>query len=200
MNISEYRNKYIELEQKVLNAQREFDIFKLGDHDFATLYNQEKEKHLNWLVEHLDYLQKHKEYIRKSPVLSKIVIDFLPLYTYGGLVTGVGFSGCRKYKLFLGNLLDIWDAGFCYHDCPIISYETRIHHDTDITFQYIKNNKIITQKEKISSVFKHLPELDPDIFKKISAANIESQFSDMQPYTNLSLMIDVYNANKEKQK
>lgn len=191
MHIKDYRTKYIELKQKALKAEQEFEEFKLGDYEFKTLYEQEKEEHLQWFVEHFDYIQRHKDYIRNSPSLSKIIIDFLPLFNYGGLVSGAGFCYGKKYKIYLGELLDIWDAGFCYHGCPIISYYARMHYNTDIAFQYIQNKKIVPERIKITGIFKHLPDLDPEIFKKITKANIVNQYLDMQTYPNIGLMMEV---------
>ena len=191
MNIKEYRTKYFELEQNISNAQREFEIFKISNYEFKNLYEYEQEKHLRWFVEHFDYIQRHKEYIKNSPILSKIVIDFLPLFDYAGLASGAAFQYGKKFKIFLGNLLNIWDEGFCYQNFPIISYKARIHYNTDITIQYIQEKQIKTLQRKVIGSFKHLPELDPEIFKKITNANVVTQFPDMMTYPNLSLIIDV---------
>ena len=151
-----------------------------------------KIEHLNWLATHIDYLRRHKEYIKKSAILSKIVIDFLPLYTGAGMVSGAGFILCNDYKIYLGDLLDVWDAGFCYKGYPIVSCEIGIHWNTDYTIKYIKNKKIITIRKQAKGPFKYLPELPQKIFQKVCAANIAKQFPDILAYKNIELIMKIW--------
>lgn len=192
MNINDYRKQYREFEERATKAKQDFEMFKVAEHrDFYELYRKEQEKHLLWIAEHIDYLQKHKEYIKNSPSLSKIVIDFLPLYTGGGLVSGAGFCLCSKYKIYLGDLIDVWDAGFCYKGYPIVSCNIGIHWNTDYTIKYIKNKKIKEIKVSVKGQFRHLPGVPSEVFGKVRKANIADQFHDMSTYKNIDLLIKV---------
>ena len=193
MNINEYRKQYLELEQRAAQAQQELATFKAAEHrDFYELYHEEQKKHLNWFAEHFDYIAKHKEYIKKSPILSKIVIDFMYLYCGGGLASGCGFSiNSSGYKIFLGDLLDIWDAGFCYEGCPIVHCELGIHWGTTYIIKYIKNNKIETIKKKYEGHQWYLPEISEEIFTRVKKANITKKFPDMSTYRNIELMMKI---------
>ena len=190
MNINDYRKQYREFEERAAKAKQDFEMFKVAEHrDFYELYRKEQEEHLLWLAEHIDYLQKHKEYIKNSPGLSKIVIDFLPLYTGGGLVSGAGFCLCSKYKIYLGDLLDVWGAGFCYKGYPIVSCNIGIHWNTDYNIKYIKSKKIEEVRVSIKGQFRHLPGVPSEIFGKVRKANIADQFHDMSTYKNIDLLI-----------
>lgn len=192
MNINDYRKQYREFKERAAKAKQDFEMFKVAEHrDFYELYRKEQEEHLLWLAEHIDYLQKHKEYIKNSPGLSKIVIDFLPLYTGGGLVSGAGFCLCSKYKIYLGDLLDVWDAGFCYNGHPIVSCNIGIHWNTDYQLKYIKNKKIEEVRVSIKGQFRHLPEINKEVFAKVCKANIAKHFPDMSTYKNIDLLIKV---------
>lgn len=192
IDITSYRKMYMKLRQKTQCVQKNLAAFEQDNkYDFSELYKKEQEKHLKWFVEHIDYIQKYKEYIKNSPILSKIVIDFMPLFDYAGLASGAAFQYGKKFKIFLGDLLRIWDAGFCYHHCPIISYKAGIHHNTDITIQYIQDKQIKTLQKKVKGSFKHLPDIDPRIFKELCSMNVIAQFQDMMTYRNLNLMMKV---------
>ena len=140
-------------------------------------------------TEHIDYFQKHKEYIKKSPYLSKIVIDFMSLYGGGGLISGAGFCLSNGYKIFLGDLLDLWDSGFCYNGCPIVFCELRIHWSTHYTIKFIKDKKIETIQKKFEGHHWFLPEIGEDIFKQMKKANINSKFPDMATYKNIETIM-----------
>ena len=192
MNINDYRKQYREFEERAAKAKQDFEMFKVAEHrDFYELYRKEQEEHLLWLAEHIDYLQKHKEYIKNSPGLSKIVIDFLPLYTGGGLVSGAGFCLCNKYKIYLGDLLDVWNAGFCYKGYPIVSCNIGIHWNTDYNIKYIKSKKIEEVRVSVKGQFRYLPGIPSEIFGKVRKANIADQFHDMSTYKNIALLIKV---------
>lgn len=192
MNINDYRKQYREFEERAAKAKQDFEMFKVAEHrDFYELYCKEQEEHLLWLAEHIDYLQKHKEYIKNSSSLSKIVVDFLPLYTGGGLVSGAGFCLCSKYKIYLGDLLDVWDAGFCYKGYPIVSCNISIHWNTDYNIKYIKSKKIEEVRVSVKGQFRHLPGVPSEIFGKVRKANIADQFHDMSTYKNIDLLIKV---------
>lgn len=191
MNINDYRKQYLELEQKAKKARQEFETFKVAEHrDFYELYRKEREEHLNWFAEHFDYIEKHKEYIKKSPILGKIVVDFMTLYKGGGLVSGAGFSiAASGYKIFLKDLFDVWDDGFCYEGFPIIHCEFRIHWGTSYVIKYIKNNKIETVEKKYEGHQWYVPEIGEEVFNLLKKFNINKQFPDMSTYRNIDLMI-----------
>lgn len=191
MNINDYRQKYAELEQNIEKAQNAFKIFKISaPSGFNELYREEKERHLNWFAEHFDYFQKHKEYIKKSPILSKIVIDFMPLYFGGGLISGAGISiNPGGYKIFLGNLLDLWDSGFCYEGHPIVFCELGIHWDTTCVIKYIKDKHVETVQKKYKGRQWYIPEMGEEIFNQLKKYNISRKFPDMSIYRNIELMM-----------
>jgi len=191
MNVGDYRKQYLELEQKAARARQDFETFKTAEHrDFYELYHKEQEEHLNWFAEHFDYFQKHKEYIKKSPILSKIVIDFMPLYHGGGLISGAGFSVCSSgYKIYLGNLLDIWDSGFCYEGYPIVFSEFGMHWTTNYIVKYIKNNRIENVKKIYQGHQWYLPEIDKTIYEQLKKYNINKKFPDMSTYRTIDLII-----------
>ncbi len=197
MNISDYRKQYLELEQRVMQAQQEFTIFKAAEHsEFYQLYRKEQKKHLNWFVKHFDYFQKHKEYIKKSPVLGKIVVDFMTLYKGGGLISGAGFSiASDGYKIFLKDLFDVWDAGFCYDSYPVVHCEFGMHWSTDYVIKYIKNNKIKTAHRKYKGHQWFVPEIGEEVFNLLKKFNINKKFPDMSTYRNIELMIKGYHKN-----
>ena len=190
MNINEYRKKYLELEQKAAQAKQDFEIFKIGEKcNFNNLYYEEQKEHLNWFVKHFDYIERHKEYIKKSPILSKIVIDFMCLYRGGGLISGAGFSiASGGYKIFLGNLLDVWDAGFCYEGYPIVHCEFGIHWGTTYIIKYIKNNTIETVEKKYDGHQWYVPEIGEEVFNLLKKFNINKQFPDMSTYRTIELI------------
>ena len=200
MNINDYRKKYLELEQKAVQAQQDLATFKAAEHrDFYELYHAEQRRHLNWLAKHFDYLQKHKEYIKQSPILSKIVVDFMYLYCGGGLVSGCGFSiNSSGYKIFLGDLLDIWDAGFCYEGCPIVHCELGVHWGVTYTIKYIKNKKIKTVQKKYNGHQMYLPEIGEEVFTRVKKANITKEFPDMSTYRTIDLMIKILKKKQAK--
>ena len=193
MNINDYRKKYTELEQNIEKAQKAFEIFKISaKRDFEELYAEKNKKHLNWFAEHFDYFQKHQEYIKKSPILSKIVIDFMPLYIGGGLISGAGFSiNPSGYKIFLGDLLDLWDSGFCYEGHPIVFCELRIHWSTTFVIKYIKNKRVETVHKKYDGHLWYLPEIGEETYKKLKKYNISKKFPDMSIYRNIELMMKI---------
>lgn len=197
MNIHEYRKQYLKLEQKIFQAQQALETFKVSEYNnFCSLYEAEKEKHLNWLATHLDFLQKHKEYIKNSATLSKIVIDFLPLYIGGGLVAGAAFTFGSQYKIYLKDLLDVWDAGFCYEGCPIVSCHIGIHWKTEYNIKYIKNKKILTARKCVQGAFRDLPEISKEVFEKVRQANIAQKYPDMSTYRNIDLLIKIFNKSE----
>lgn len=190
MDINDYRKKHAELQQNIAKAEQDLQAFKISEcQEFNKLFHQEQEEHLKWFAEHIDCFQKHKEYIKKSPSLSNIVIDFMLLYGGGGLVSGAGFSLGSGYKIFLGDLLDIWDLGFCYNGYPIVHCELRIHWNTEYIIKYIKNKKIESIRKTAKGTFSYLPELKKEILEHVKKANINSKFPDMQMYKNIDLMI-----------
>lgn len=190
MNINDYRKKYAELQQNIAKAEQDLQAFKISEcQEFNKLFHQKQEEHLKWFAEHIDCFQKHKEYIKKSPSLSNIVIDFMSLYGGGCLVSGAGFSFGSGYKIFLGDLLDIWDLGFCYNGYPIVHCELCIHWNTECIIKYIKNKKIESIRKRAKGTFSYLPELKKEIFDHVKKANINSKFPDMQMYKNIDLMI-----------
>ena len=190
MNIHDYRKKYLKLKQAVLKAQQDLATFKEAEHrDFYELYRQKQNEDLNWFVEHIDYIQRHKEYIKKSDVLSKIVIDFMPLYVGGGLASGCGFSiNSSGYKIFLGDLLDLWDKGFCYEGYPIVFCELGIHWGTTYIIKYLKNKQIETVKQHFKGQQWFLPEIGEEVFKCLKKANINSKFEDLSTYRTIDLI------------
>jgi len=193
LTINDYKKQYIELKQKIIMAQKELDTFELyAKSMLPPLLENEQKRRLDWLAKHVDYLRRHKNYIKNSTALKDIVIDFVPLFICSGLVSGAGFCLCNKYKIYLGDLLDLWDDGFCYKGYPIVSCNIGIHWNTDYTIKYIKNKNIETTKESVKGQFKPLPGVPPEVFNKMRKANVAEQFYDIQPYKNIDLMIRAF--------
>ena len=74
--------------------------------------------------------------VKKAPLKRGVF-----LYCGGGLISGAGFCVGREYKIFLGELLDLWDGGFCYEGYPIVHCELGVNWSTIYHIEYIKDEK-----------------------------------------------------------
>jgi len=193
MTLFEYRQHYADLNNRISHAQAELDDELISTKDeFHKLYQRQQVIDKCWFVSHLDYFLKHKQRFQSSNELGHIIIDFLTLYRYAGLAGGAAFSSKSGCKIFLKDLLNLWDEGFTYQGYPIIAYEWYIHEGKKIIITYVKNCRI----EVVSTGYlttKNPLELPEKVLKKVQQANVYSRYPDWQTYKTIDVVRNVLN-------
>ncbi len=131
MNLSDLRKSYAEFNQQIENIKTKRDIFRLSNRMlFDELFIRQKKENFEWFVNHFDSFVKHKDYICQSEILRNVIIDFIPVCKICCRWYGT------EYNCFtLGNLFELWDAGFTYNGQPVI---------TCLEYRYWNPRKCIT--------------------------------------------------------
>lgn len=147
MTYEEYIEKFKNYEDQIkdlINQQKKFK--QDNDKDFNQLFAKKCADDKKWFTEHFDYILKHKDFLKDKPPFNQIIIEFLNLYTIGGLMSGVGFNG-QLNSIYLRDLIDLWDNGFTYNGFPIIEYKKIIHNGKQKYITYIENNELKTVRD-----------------------------------------------------
>lgn len=191
MTLEEYRKLYQELNYRILQAQKDLDIeFTASLKHFNDLYKEEQISNRKWFIDNLDYILKHKEYIKRSPHLGLIVIDFLMPYFEAGCVGGFSYSSPKDFKIYLKDLLYLWENGFTYNDFPITEFGDIIRQSRYVAINYVEDNKekfiiLVNGKDKeLISYYKRL-------FLQHKSLNIAYQYPNWQTYKTIKDMIKI---------
>ena len=193
MTLSEYRQRYADIYHKIQTAEQKLrhELITTKD-EFDKLYQRQQEIDKRWFVANLDFFLKHKKHFTSDFGLSQIIVDFLNLYQYGGLVGGAGFGGNLCHKITIKDLLNLWNDGFTYEDYPIIAYEKYVYHGIKIKITYVKNCRI----EVVSTGFirgKNPLELPEELLKKVRQANVAHKYvyQNWQTYKTIDVVRNV---------
>lgn len=192
MTLSEYRQRYADIYHKIQTAEQELrhELITTKD-EFDKLYQRQQEIDKRWFISRLDFFLKHKKHFTSDFGLSQIIVDFLNLYQYGGLVGGAGFGGNLCHKISIKDLLTLWDEGFTYQGYPIIAYEKYVYHGIKIKITYVKNCRI----EVVSTdyVYKNPLELPEELLKKVRQANVAHKYvyQNWQTYKTIDVVRNV---------
>ena len=193
MTLQEYRRHYADLNDKISQAQAELDDDLVTTKDeFSKLYQRQQVIDKRWFVNNLSFILKYKKHFQSDYGLSQIIIDFLTLYRYAGLVGGAAFNPEYGCKIFIKDLLNLWDEGFTYNGYPIIEYEQYIHQGKKIIITYVKNCRI----EVVSTDYlmtQNPLQLPEDILKKVQQANVYYKYPDWQTYKTIDVVRRVLN-------
>ena len=196
MTLNDYRQRYADLYNKVNQAQQELDHELVAtEKEFNKLYQRQQDIDKRWFVANSDFFFKHKKHFQSDFGLSQIIIDFLLPYRNAGMVGGAAWNSSSEYKIYLKDLFNLWDDGFCYEGNPIISYQVITHYGQKIIIDYIKNGRI----ERISREHKDGKNplaLPSELLEKVRKANLafKHQYQNWQTYK----MIDVVRNVLEK--
>ena len=134
---------------------------------------------------------KYKKHFQSDYGLSDIIIDFLTLNKFAGLVGGVAFNPDYGCKILIKDLLNLWDEGFTYEGYPIIGYECYIHQGKKIIITYIKNCRI--QVVSTDYLMTQNPlQLSEEIMKKVRKANVCYKYPDWKSYKTISVVRKVF--------
>ncbi len=188
MILEEYRSRYailfdkINLAKKILEQELTF-----SHHEFNKAYHIQQLQDKEWFAQNLDYILKNKKHFETSPGLGDIVIDFLLPYYNGGLVAGVAWNSPLNFKLYLKDLLYLWDIGFCYNGYPILSYKEIRRYERTILIEYVKNSCIEIVKDKYVKGQNSLA-LSQNIISKLNSLNIADLYPDWQTYKTISVI------------
>jgi len=193
MTLSEYRQRYADLYNKIQTAQSKLDSELAATQTaFDRLYQRQQEIDKRWFVANLNFFLKYKHHFTSHFGLDEIIIDFLNLYQYGGLVGGAGFGGNLCHKISIKDLLTLWDEGFTYKGYPIIGYEKYIHEGIKIKITYVKNCRI----EVVSTDYlrtKNPLELPEELLKKVRQADVSHKYiyQNWQTYKTIDVVRNV---------
>lgn len=205
ISVKDYRELYGSLNAEVdrfkkfvANAEKALqDTINSTKSEFDKALKQKREDDKRWFVDNLAYILKYKDFIAKSRKFGEIIIDFLPIYQATGLVMHSGFYFCCK-KITLKKLLQLWDNGFKYNDCPILGYEhEKVSGETmtidgrtwgikgrnSLNITYYKNGQIHTDSD--TSMFYPLPE---QIISQIREADVSHLYPDWQEYPTIDVL------------
>lgn len=195
MNLIQFRQHYADLNNQIFQAQNTLDDELASTKDeFQKLYKQQQELDKEWFVSNLSFILKYKKHFQSDYGLSQIIIDFLTLYRYAGLVGGAAFNPNYGCKIFIKDLLNLWDEGFTYNGYPIIGYEQYIHQGKKIIITYVKNCRI----EVVSTDYlmtQNPLQLPEEIMKKVRKANVSHKYmyQDWQTYKTIDVVRRVLN-------
>lgn len=189
MELQELKRKnkfYADQIDELIKQQKSFQ--QDNKSTFNQLFKNKQLKDYDWFVRHFDYVWKHRELLKCKDPFKNIVIDFLTLYKSAGLAGGAAFSGSSD-KVFLGNLITMWENGLTHNNYPIISVEEYIHQGNTIIISYIKDNQV--WRETFGS--KANKPFDRPLFKKytemIRKYNIsESKLSLWEDYQTIDIL------------
>lgn len=193
MNLNDYRQRYADLYNKIQKAEQELRHELVAtEKEFNKLYQRRQEVDKRWFVANLDFFFKHKKHFTSDFGLSQIIIDFLTLYYFGGLISGVGFDSSLDVKITIKDLLNLWDEGFTYKGYPIICYERYIYQGVKIKISYIKNGRIeVASTGYLRS--KNPLELPKELLEKVRKANLayKHQYQNWQTYKTIDVVRNV---------
>ena len=190
MTLSEYRQRYAGIYHKIQTAQNKLNSELAATKTaFDRLYQRQQEIDKRWFVANLDFFLKHKKHFTSDFGLSYIIVDFLTLYHFGGLVGGAGFGSDLDVKITIKDLLNLWDEGFTYKGYPIICYERYIHNGIKIKITYVKNCRI----EVVSTDYlqtKNPLELPGELLKKVRQADVSHKYiyQNWQTYKTIDMV------------
>ena len=160
MTYEEYIEKFKNYEYQIKDLIKQQIQFQRDNaEDFNKLFEKKCEDDRKWFIEHFDFIWKHKDYLKDKAPFNLILIEFLNLYTIGGLQAGVGFNG-QLNSIYLRDLIELWDKGFTYNSFPIIEYKKVIHNGKQKYITYIENN--------VSKTIRDDDFNDEDIIKKLN--------------------------------
>lgn len=176
MTLSEYRQRYADLYNKIQTAQSKLDAELAATKTaFDRLYQRQQEIDKRWFVANLDFFLKYKKHFQSHFWLDEIIIDFLTLYHHAGLVGGAGFGTSPDCKIKISDLLTLWDDGFTYKGYPIIAYEKYVYHGIKIKITYVKNCRIeVVNTDYLST--KNPLELPEKLLKQVRQANVSHRY------------------------
>lgn len=141
--IQQYKN-YDDQINFLINQREKFK--RENSEKFNQLFNKKCEDDKKWFIEHFNYIWKHKDYLKNKSPFNQIIIEFLKLYSIGGLMAGVGFNG-QLNSIYLKDLINLWDEGFIYNNFPIIEYKKIVHNDKQKYITYIEDNNLKTIRD-----------------------------------------------------
>lgn len=195
MTLSEYRQRYADIYQKIQTAEQELRHELVAtEKEFNKLYQRQQEVDKRWFVANLDFFLKYKKHFTSDFGLSQIIVDFLTLYHFGGLVGGAGFGSSYDCKITIKDLLNLWDEGFTHKGFPIVCYERYIHNGIKVRISYIRNGRI----EAASTGYiqgKNPLELPQEVIDKVKKANLafKYQYQNWQTYKTIDVIRNVLN-------
>jgi hypothetical protein len=195
LSLNDYRQRYADIYQKIQTAEQELrNELAATKTVFDRLYQRQQEIDKRWFVANLNFFLKHKKHFTSDFGLSQIIVDFLTLYHFGGLVGGAGFGSDLDVKITIKDLLTLWDEGFTYKGYPIIAYEKYVYHGFKIKITYVKNCRI----EVVSTDYlrtKNPLELPKELMEKVRKANLafKYQYQSWQTYKTIDVVRNVLN-------
>ena len=193
LSLNDYRQRYADFYHKIQTAEQELRHELASTKDkFDKLYQRQQNIDKRWFLSHLDFFLKHKKHFTSDFGLSQIIVDFLTLYHFGGLVGGAGFGSSYDCKITIKDLLNLWDEGFIHKGFPIVCYERYIHNGIKVRISYIRNGRI----EVASTGFirgKNPLELPEEILKKVRQANVAHKYiyQNWQTYKTIDMVRNV---------
>ena len=195
LGLNDYRQRYADIYQKIQSAEQELRYELAATKSaFDRLYQRQQEIDKRWFVANLNFFFKYKKHFTSDFGLSQIIVDFLTLYHFGGLVGGAGFGSDLDVKITIKDLLTLWSDGFTYKGYPIIGYEKYIHYGIKIKITYVKNCRI----EVVSTDYlrtKNPLELPKELMEKVRKANLafKYQYQNWQTYKTIDVVRNVLN-------
>ena len=193
MTLQDYRQRYADIYQKIQTAEQELRYELVAtEKEFNKLYQRQQEVDKRWFVANLDFFLKYKKHFTSDFGLSQIIVDFLTLYHFGGLVGGAGFGSDLDVKITIKDLLTLWDNGFAYKGYPIIGYEKYIHEGIKIKITYVKNGRIeVASTDYLRT--KNPLALPDELMKKVQQANVSHKYiyQNWQTYKTIDMVRNV---------
>ena len=105
LSLNDYRQRYADIYNKIQTAEQELRNELASTKDkFDKLYQRQQDINKRWFISHLDFFLKHKKHFTSDFALSQIIVDFLTLYHFGGLVGGASLKR-DSYEGLLTNIL-----------------------------------------------------------------------------------------------
>lgn len=176
MTLQEYRQRYADIYHKIQTAQSKLDSELAATQTaFDRLYQRQQEIDKRWFVANLSFFLKHKKHFTSDFGLSQIIVDFLLPIRNAGMVAGFAWNSSSDYKIYLKDLLSLWDNGFCYEENPIISYQVITHYGKKITIEFVKNGRIESIKREYKEG-KNPLELPEELLKKVRQADVSHKY------------------------
>lgn len=195
MTLDDYRQRYADLLSLVNSVKSNFESYLYETKkEFQRLYLYEQLYNKQWFATHLDYILRHQTHFQNSE-LGKIVIDFLWLYREAGYAAGVAWDSAERYKIYLKDLIHLWDNGFTYKGYPIISYQVIIHNGKKIIIDYVKNRQIETATQEYENGFNSL-ELPNQLISSVKSLNVADQYPDWTIYKTINIIRDTIEHRK----
>ena len=146
MELQELKQTYNDLSNQIKELKLKQDQIKLEyQHLFDTELKKKQELDRQWFIRNFDYIIRHKDYFFEKSPFCDIVIDFLPLYIYGGLAGGAGFNGSIN-RIFLKELIYLWNTTYNYEGHPLIGYQKAIHNGIRQWVTYVENGQEVRKQ------------------------------------------------------